>query len=73
MPLNILKCQNKFENLKKAQKYRHSLTLLVPGDFSTLMYQGGMFFHPPLKNDFLPQESIIFHPEIKFGIILEVF
>ena len=51
----------------------HVLTLLVPGDFSTLMYRGGMFFHPPLKNDFLPQESIIFHPEIKFGIILEVF
>ena len=41
--------------------------------FDAYVPGGGMFFHPPLKNDFLPQESIIFHPEIKFGIILEVF
>ena len=49
------------------------LTLLVPGDFATLMYRGGMFFHPPLKNDFLLQKRVIFHLDIKLGIILALF
>ena len=49
------------------------LILLVPGDFPTLMYWGGMFFHPPLNNDFLLQKRVIFHLEIKLGIILALF
>ena len=44
-----------------------------PGRFFDAYVPGGDIFSSPLKNDFLPQESIIFHPEIKFGIILEVF
>ena len=45
------------------------LTLLVPGDFSSLVYRGGGFFHPPFESDFSPKKGAIFGPEIKFGII----
>ena len=50
-----------------AQKFSF-LTLLVPGDFSALVYgEGGV--HPPLKSDFSPKKGAFLGPEIKFGII----
>ena len=45
------------------------LTLLVPGDFSMLMYQGGgILLYPPLENDFIQGKNAFFCYEMKFGI-----
>ena len=44
-----------------------------PGRFCDAYVPGGMFFHPPLKNDFLLQKRVIFHLDIKLGIILALF
>ena len=49
------------------------LTLLVPGDFSTLVYRGGALFDPPLKMDFLRKKCAILCPGIKFDKILAIF
>ena len=34
--------------------FKRDLTLWVPGDFSMLVYRGGVLFHTPFQNDFLP-------------------
>ena len=44
------------------------LTLLVPGDFSMLMYQGGILLYPPLENDFVQRKYAFFGDEMNFGI-----
>ena len=46
------------------------LTLLVPGDFSMLMYRGGggYFYIPPLENDFVQRKNAFFGDEMNFGI-----
>ena len=49
------------------------LTLLVPGDFLTLVYRGGVLFDPPLKMDFLRKKCASLCPGIKFDKILAIF
>ena len=49
------------------------LTLWIPGDFSMLVYRGGVLFHTPFQNDFLLWKIIFFCPWSNFGQILALF
>ena len=62
-----------FGNRKKWPNQSARINPIGPGRFCDAYVPGGMFFHPPLKNDFLLQKRVIFHLDIKLGIILALF
>ena len=58
----LLQHTQEFNHDEKSRAQARHLPLWVPGDFSMLVYRGGVLFHTPFQDDILLKKIIVFRP-----------